>query len=59
MIMLLGSGVDDVTGEPLIKRKDDNVESLKARLRAFHEQTSPVRLKCELQGIAMKWSWHQ
>ncbi|GAX75865.1 hypothetical protein CEUSTIGMA_g3308.t1 [Chlamydomonas eustigma] len=35
-------GVDDITGEPLIKRKDDNVETLKARLSAFHEQTAPV-----------------
>lgn len=36
-------GVDDVTGEPLIRRKDDNAETLKARLTAFHKQTSPVR----------------
>lgn len=35
-------GVDDVTGEPLIKRKDDNADTLKARLEAFHRQTSPV-----------------
>uniref|UniRef100_A0A7S3RA70 adenylate kinase n=1 Tax=Dunaliella tertiolecta TaxID=3047 RepID=A0A7S3RA70_DUNTE len=35
-------GVDDVTGEPLIKRKDDNAETLKARLEAFDKQTSPV-----------------
>lgn len=26
------AGVDDVTGEPLIWRKDDNAETLKARL---------------------------
>lgn len=37
-------GKDDVTGEPLIRRKDDNAETLKARLAAFHSQTSPVRL---------------
>ncbi len=35
-------GVDDVTGEPLVKRKDDNAETLKARLDAFHKQTAPV-----------------
>lgn len=35
-------GVDDITGEPLIKRKDDNAETLKARLAAFHAQTTPV-----------------
>lgn len=35
-------GVDDVTGEPLVKRKDDNAETLKTRLDAFHKQTSPI-----------------
>ena len=35
-------GVDDVTGEPLTRRKDDNAETLKARLAAFHAQTAPV-----------------
>eukprot|EP01084_Bolivina_argentea_P263731 446475_1 len=33
---------DDVTGEPLIKRGDDNKESLTKRLKAFSEQTEPV-----------------
>jgi adenylate kinase len=36
-------GVDDITGEPLIQRKDDNAETLKSRLSAFHQQTAPVR----------------
>jgi adenylate kinase len=36
------AGVDDVTGEPLMKRKDDNVDTLKSRLSAFHAQTQPV-----------------
>ena len=35
-------GKDDVTGEPLMKRKDDNEEALKKRLDAFHKQTMPV-----------------
>eukprot|EP01018_Ginkgo_biloba_P021124 Gb_16638 [translate_table: standard] len=35
-------GVDDVTGEPLIQRKDDNAEVLKSRLEAFHKLTKPV-----------------
>lgn len=35
-------GVDDITGEPLVKRKDDNAETLKSRLAAFHAQTAPV-----------------
>ena len=33
---------DDVTGEPLIKRGDDNEESLTKRLDAFGKQTKPV-----------------
>ena len=33
---------DDVTGEPLIRRKDDNADTLKARLSTFHTQTAPV-----------------
>ena len=36
------AGVDDLTGEPLVKRKDDNAETLKSRLAAFHAQTAPV-----------------
>jgi adenylate kinase len=36
------AGKDDVTGEPLTQRPDDNVETLGARLKAYHEQTSPV-----------------
>lgn len=35
-------GKDDVTGEPLIKRKDDTAETLRKRLAAFSQQTSPV-----------------
>ena len=35
-------GTDDITGEPLTKRKDDNAETIKARLSAFHAQTAPV-----------------
>lgn len=31
-----------VTGEPLIQRKDDNVDTLRSRLGAFHKQTAPV-----------------
>ncbi|KIZ06860.1 adenylate kinase [Monoraphidium neglectum] len=35
-------GKDDITGEPLVRRKDDNAETLKARLAAFHSQTAPL-----------------
>lgn len=33
---------DDVSGEPLIQRSDDNEEALKKRLATYHDQTAPV-----------------
>ncbi|OGM41975.1 putative adenylate kinase [Aspergillus bombycis] len=33
---------DDITGEPLIQRSDDNAETLKKRLGTYHAQTAPV-----------------
>jgi adenylate kinase len=33
---------DDVTGEPLIQRSDDNADALKKRLDTYHKQTAPV-----------------
>ncbi|KAJ3577413.1 hypothetical protein NPX13_g3151 [Xylaria arbuscula] len=36
------SMTDDLTGEPLIQRSDDNAEALKKRLATYHAQTSPV-----------------
>ncbi|KAI4239155.1 MAG: hypothetical protein L6R40_005588 [Gallowayella cf. fulva] len=42
---------DDVTGEPLIQRSDDNAETLKKRLGTYHEQTSPVVAYYQKTGI--------
>lgn len=33
---------DDITGEPLVKRSDDNVNALKKRLATYHDQTVPL-----------------
>lgn len=33
---------DDVTGEPLIQRSDDNAQTLTKRLSTYHAQTAPV-----------------
>jgi adenylate kinase len=33
---------DDLTGEPLIQRSDDNADALKKRLATYHAQTAPV-----------------
>ena len=42
---------DDVTGEPLIQRSDDNADTLKKRLGVYHEQTSPVVAYYQRTGI--------
>lgn len=36
------AGVDDVTGEPLIQRDDDKEETVKQRLKVYHDQTEPL-----------------
>ncbi|KAL0084707.1 adenylate kinase-domain-containing protein [Phycomyces blakesleeanus] len=43
--------VDDITGEPLIQRSDDNAETLIKRLDAFHKQTGPVAEYYKKKGI--------
>lgn len=35
-------GVDDVTGEPLIQRKDDEKDTVAKRLAVYHQQTKPL-----------------
>jgi adenylate kinase len=42
---------DDVTGEPLIQRSDDNAEALKKRLATYHKQTAPVVEYYQKSGI--------
>lgn len=42
---------DDVTGEPLIQRSDDNEETLKKRLGTYHAQTAPVVDYYKKKGI--------
>ncbi len=34
--------IDDVTGEPLIHRVDDYEETIRKRLRIYHQQTEPL-----------------
>ena len=46
-------GVDDVTGEPLVSRSDDNAATLKKRLESYHSQTAPVAQYYKQKGI-----WH-
>ncbi|OMH84468.1 Adenylate kinase [Zancudomyces culisetae] len=42
---------DDVTGEPLIHRSDDNEETLRKRLLTYHEVTRPVAQYYAKRGI--------
>ena len=35
-------GHDDVTGEPLVQRPDDNEETIKDRIATYHSQTKPL-----------------
>ncbi|KZZ97068.1 adenylate kinase isoenzyme 2, mitochondrial [Ascosphaera apis ARSEF 7405] len=44
---------DDVTGEPLVHRSDDNADALKKRLATYHQQTAPVAGYYKKTGI---WS---
>ncbi|XP_072890366.1 adenylate kinase 2, mitochondrial isoform X2 [Hemitrygon akajei] len=42
---------DDVTGEALIKRSDDNEETLKSRLASYHTQTKPLVSYYQKKGL--------
>jgi len=35
-------GKDDVTGEPLVQRSDDNEKTVRKRIQTYHEQTKPL-----------------
>lgn len=35
-------GIDDVTGEPLVQRADDQEETVRKRLAVYHAQTRPL-----------------
>jgi len=44
-------GLDDITGEKLSKRPDDNEETIKARLAKFEKETAPLLKIYEKKGI--------
>lgn len=45
---------DDITGEPLVRRSDDNAEALKKRLETYHTQTRPLANYYALRGLHYK-----
>ncbi|KDR20896.1 adenylate kinase [Zootermopsis nevadensis] len=42
---------DDFTGEPLVRRADDNADALKKRLETYHKQTKPLIDYYSFRGI--------
>ncbi len=45
------SGIDDVTGETLIQREDDQEATVRKRLQVYHQQTAPlIRFYRDLSG---------
>lgn len=36
------SGIDDLTGEPLVQRPDDDVATVMKRIETYHSQTKPL-----------------
>ena len=47
-------GVCDACGEALIQRKDDNEETVKNRLKVYHETTAPVINYYDEKGLLVK-----
>jgi len=45
------TGKDDLTGEPLIQRADDNEDVVQSRLNIYHEQTEPLVKYYEKKGV--------
>ena len=35
-------GIDDISGERLVQREDDNEDIIKQRLAVYHDQTQPL-----------------
>ncbi len=55
------AGQDDVTGEPLTQRIDDEEETVRKRLAVYHQQTSPLVVyyqNCAKANDSMAPSYH-
>jgi adenylate kinase len=49
-------GIDDVTGEPLIRRTDDEEKVWRSRVERYEEEVGPLEKWAEQKGIAWKVS---
>ncbi|EGR45553.1 uncharacterized protein TRIREDRAFT_81260 [Trichoderma reesei QM6a] len=47
-------GRDDVTGEPLVQRPDDNEETYRARFRKFQENSEPILNHYAKKGVLLE-----
>jgi adenylate kinase len=47
-------GICDVDGEPLSRREDDAPETVRERLRVYHEITAPVAEYYERRGVVVR-----
>ncbi|KAL6863877.1 adenylate kinase [Trichoderma novae-zelandiae] len=47
-------GRDDVTGEPLVQRPDDNEETYRARFRKFQENSEPILKHYAKKGVLLE-----
>lgn len=45
---------DDITGEPLMRRSDDNATALVKRLEVYHKQTKPLAQYYSQRGVHFK-----
>uniref|UniRef100_A0A8C8SWV1 GTP:AMP phosphotransferase AK3, mitochondrial n=1 Tax=Pelusios castaneus TaxID=367368 RepID=A0A8C8SWV1_9SAUR len=50
------TGIDDITGEPLVQRDDDKPETVTKRLKAYEAQTKPVLDYYQKRGILESFS---
>ncbi|XP_068032845.1 GTP:AMP phosphotransferase AK3, mitochondrial isoform X1 [Anomalospiza imberbis] len=49
-------GIDDITGEPLVQRDDDEPETVSKRLQAYDAQTKPVLEYYRKKGLLKSFS---
>lgn len=50
------SGIDDITGEPLIQREDDKPETVTKRLQGYEDLTRPVLEYYQSKGVLETFS---
>lgn len=52
-------GIDDITGEELIQREDDQEKTVRNRLRVYHRQTKPLVDYYQVEEDSQKLQYHE